>query len=375
MAEIIYTYSINEDFPNSIVNTTTLTLEIQISSITIALSHINTNDDNCDIVFKSELSINEQSLLDNIVFAHTGANEEPEPTSIKLVESDIPLGLDLPKTNANILRVVSEKTDIDRITLITHNWADSTTWYEQSIRVVDEIPANMGDNKSYKLNHTYIIDTYHGKIFGEDILKNSDGYNYRVSIKVNEQLMFEQDPHYGTGGDFIINYVDGYIDFINELSPSDEVKVTYCYQNGSRFTLKPPTSKEFKLTLTEVQFSSDIELSDTMIFATYGYAGIFAPQLGYPFTTLIPIQIIKYKTIQDYIADSVRSYPIISALGGNNWRGMNHDIIIFDWDYVSAATLHSTYGMETRIYLEHNIPIQGSYATATFYCTIESCSH
>jgi hypothetical protein len=213
---------------------------------------------------------------------------------------------------------------------------------------------------------------YHGKIFGEDSLKSSDGYSYKVSVKINDVAKTEQDPHYGVGGDFTVNYTDGYIDFISEQNPADTITVTYFYQNGSRFTLKPSSGKEYKLTLAEVQFSTDIILTDTVVFQTYGYAGVFAPQLGLPYNTLIAIQTYKYKTIQDYIVDSIKSHPLINAIGGSGWRGMNYDIVIFDWDYVSSAVLYSAYGMETRVYLEHNIPLQGSYSTATFYCTVDN---
>lgn len=371
MTETTYTYSISEDFLNSIVDTSSLTTEIHGSAITIALDHIDTNDGYCDIVFKAALLPGEEAILNGLVAAHTGASEAPAPTSVVITDCTKAVQLDVPSTDSGLLRVVAEKTDVDRLTLITHNWADPTTWYEQSIRVLNETPTNSGDNKSYKLAHAYVIDTCHGKLFGEDALKNTDGYSYRVSVKVNGTSKTEQDPHYGTGGHFTINYKDGYIDFIDALEPTDTVTVTYFYQNGSTFTLKPSAGKNLKLTLAEVQFSTDVVLTDTIVFQTYGYAGVFAPQLGYPFTTLIPIQTYKYKTIQDYIADSVKSHPIIQALGGSGWRGMNYDIVLFDWDYVSAAVIHSAYGMETRVYLEHNTPIQGSYATSTFYFTVE----
>ncbi len=53
MVDIKYSYSISNDFPNSIVSTGNLTKEIQESTITIALSCINTSGDNCDIYFKT----------------------------------------------------------------------------------------------------------------------------------------------------------------------------------------------------------------------------------------------------------------------------------------------------------------------------------
>lgn len=47
-----YTKSLSSDFPNGKVNTSTLAAEIGSSSISIALSRIDTEDDNCYIFFK-----------------------------------------------------------------------------------------------------------------------------------------------------------------------------------------------------------------------------------------------------------------------------------------------------------------------------------
>ena len=67
-----YTYSIQTDFPNHAENSTTLTAEIGLSSITVALDHIDTDGDVCDIWFKAALSEGEETTLDGVVAAHTG---------------------------------------------------------------------------------------------------------------------------------------------------------------------------------------------------------------------------------------------------------------------------------------------------------------
>ena len=72
--------------------------------------------------------------------------------------------------------------------------------------------------------------------------------------------------------------------------------------------------------------------------------------------------------MSDYQNDALRSYPKYPALGGNGWRGSPQEIVVFDWDYLKAKPLYSSYGMEIQIYLEHNEPFGGFYATATFYC-------
>jgi len=203
-------------------------------------------------------------------------------------------------------------------------------------------------------------------------LTDSDGYNYRVIVSVNDTQKTEQDPHYGSGGDYTVNYSDGYVDFISALDSGDEVKVTYHYENGSVFTLRPTSNKDLKIMMAEIQFSTDVIITDSIHFDTYGYAGVFAPQLGLPPTMLIKIQGIIYKGIKDFYNDSIRTYPKMAAIGGSSWRGADFDIVVMDWDYVSASTVHSEYGMETRVFLEHDEPLDGSYASATFYCTSET---
>jgi len=72
MASVKYTYSINDDFLNGIVAPDSLTQEIQISTITIAIDFIGTSGDICDIWMKASLSGAEETTLEGIVAAHVG---------------------------------------------------------------------------------------------------------------------------------------------------------------------------------------------------------------------------------------------------------------------------------------------------------------
>jgi hypothetical protein len=267
-----------------------------------------------------------------------------------------------------------EKSDATKITLISHDWTDPTTWYETSIRIADETVANSGDNQRYLLAHLYIIDTYHGKVSREDYLKNADGYSYRVEVKVNDIIKAEQDPHFGTGGDYTINYKDGYIDFLEVLGPTDEVKAIYHYMVDSTFTVKPDAGKNIKIVFVEVQFSQDVVLNDSIIFQPYGLVDVFAPQLmpGVPSGTKIPLgNPTVYKTMTDYQNDAAKSYPIYPVMGGAGWRAASQPIVIFDWDYVSSTVVKSAYGMEVKVKLQHDTAFGGWYATASFYCISE----
>jgi hypothetical protein len=288
-----------------------------------------------------------------------------------------------PKTSDNKDVVSMWPTEGTRKTFISHNWCDKTTWTSSAVRVVDEV-ADVevpGVYTTYALDQQYIVDTYHGKISGEDFLKDDSGNSFRVVIKVNDVTKVEQDPHTSSGGDYTVNYIAGKVTFLSALVAADVVKVTYHYATAGSFIIKPSPGKKLKIKRAEVQFSSDIVIKDTVKFQAYGLVDVFAPQLTpspYPSGTLIPIgEATVYKTMMDYINEANGAYPDIPALGFINnpvtdWRNTNKDIITFPWDYLAMTELSSAAGMEIRVTLDHNLVFGGMVATATFYCLSEN---
>lgn len=83
----LYTYTIVTAFPNAAVDSTTLTSQIAVSAITIALDHIDTGAGVCSIYFKAALSVGEETLLDGLVAAHTGV---PQVVASTIVHLDSP---------------------------------------------------------------------------------------------------------------------------------------------------------------------------------------------------------------------------------------------------------------------------------------------
>ena len=270
------------------------------------------------------------------------------------------------------LRISAEKTNQSRITIYSPNWCDKTTWYQSSAYVASEtVSLNDGDGY-YHLAHGNVIDSYHGKITTEDFLKDSNGHSYRVTVTMDGYTKTEQDPHYGTDGDYIVDYHNGIIMPLSWTPvDADTFVVAYHYAGSSAFTLKPAAGKQLLINMAECQFSTDVVMNDTVNFQVYGYAGVFAPQLGYPFSTLIPLTDFKYKSMSDLFNDACKSYPIYPSLGGSGWRGMTVPTTVLDWDYVSQTTLNSAYGMQIVVSLDHNASFTGTFATVTFYCTSE----
>jgi hypothetical protein len=220
--------------------------------------------------------------------------------------------------------------------------------------------------------HSSIIDVYHGKLWEEEQLEAT----HRVSVEVDEgggwAAKTEVDPHDGIG-DYTIDYAAGTITFSPAIGTGANVRASYYRANGSQFILAPDPGKTLLIKSAEVQFSADIEMTDTVIFETFGYVDVFAPQLmpGIPSGTKIPLKKTVYKTLQQFIDESNGAYPSIPAIGGSGWRGVQSPVTVFPWNYAAALPLSAAAGMEVRIYCEHDLPFVGSYATATFYCLSE----
>ena len=278
-----------------------------------------------------------------------------------------------PRLSDGRQRTSAEKSNSSRVTLYSHDWTDPTTWYTTSGYAVGETVTDSGTYTNYYTAHHPIIDTYHGKITGEDFLLDAGGHKYRVAVYVNGVKKTEQDPHYGTGGDYVVDYHNGLIQFLTANQPTDVVTVDYHYMVDSTFIITPSPGKALIMDSAEVQFSTDVIITDTTVFQPYGYVDYFAPQLvasgQVPSGTKIPIgNHTSYKTMSDFQNDAARAYPVYPALGGSGWRGLNVPLVILDWDYTASTVITSAVGMEIRIKLEHDTPFSGISATATFYC-------
>jgi hypothetical protein len=265
-------------------------------------------------------------------------------------------------------------TEGSKTNYISPNWCDPTTWYYSAIRVVAEIPTT-SNNIVYTLAHDTIIDAYHGKLSYESRLEDLEGNSFRVTVKVNTVTKTEVNPATDTG-DFVINYAAGTITFSSALDPEDDVEVTYHYENGSTWVLHPDPGRQLKISKIEVQFSTDIVLTDTVQFIPYGLADYFAPEYvaaGYiPSGTKIPLGDGEiYKTMLDFINDSNGVLDTLPQLGGDpetNWRAMKTSVQVFRWDYTAVTPIDSSKGLEIHIRLVNDIPLGGWLAVATFYC-------
>jgi hypothetical protein len=362
-------YSIQNDFPNHKVAPDRLTQEIRDSAIITALDYITTAGDLCAIVFKDALSAGDVTILDGIVATHSG---EPLPEDIPApVQLYTGIGEPVPSGANNIPVFATVKSDTTKATIYSFDWTDKTTWYPESVRVVAEVPGDLGAG-AYQLAHTDAIDTYHGNITGEDFLLDAGGFSYRVAITVDGVAQVEQNPALGSGGDFTVNYYTGVVQFLagHEPAPGAVVLVTYHYATTSKFIIKPLPGRILTVDNVECQFSEDVIFADSISFQPMGPWEVFAPGAGLPPGTMIPLgNPVRYKGMKDIFNDATRAYPKYPPLGGPSWRGSQTPTIVCCWDYIGATVLQSSLGIEIWLALDNNIEFGGDFATCTFYCT------
>lgn len=346
-----YTYSIQTDFPNQAVDPARLAQEVQASAIVTALDYISTSGDDCDVWFKDGLSAGDKTILDGIVAAHSGL---PLPTEAKPVTLSNVL-----EDDANRLRVSAEPRKAgSSLVIVSHNWCDPRTWYTQSLRANALTLTDSGDGLTFNSGIANWIDLTHGRLYREDVVAAA----YTVVVKVDGAIKTQRAPWATTGGDFAVNYETGQVTFF-ESQAGKAVTADFSYANGSRFVVSPTPGKLLWVEKSEVQFSDDVDLRDTIHFCPYAY------NPGDPVGPKIPVAApTTYKRAQDFVDEANGTYPQVPAFGGLT-RGLSVPHLVFPFNYLALKELRASYGVEIRVWLDQAIAFGGSFATATFYCT------
>ncbi|RLC88631.1 MAG: hypothetical protein DRJ03_01795 [Chloroflexi bacterium] len=350
MAAMKYTYSIAEDFPNQLVSPDRLTLEIQESAIVTALDFIGTSGDVCDIWFKDALTAGDQTILDSIVAAHSG---EILPDVAQTVI------IDEPKSPSGIPRNEPQPREGSSLVVVTHNWCDPTTWFGDSERVTAETLTTSDDIVFDSVNDHW-IDLTHGKFYGEDKVNAP----YLPKVYVDNVQAQERTPWAATGGDFEINYTTGKVTFFTAQT-GKTVTADYNHENGSTFYVRPAGGKVLVIENSEVQFSKNLAMNDTINFQPWAYNPADLPNK-------VPVGAATvYKTIRDFVDEARGVYPVVPVIGGLA-RGLSNEHVVFPYNYKTVKELVASFGVEIRVWLSENAVFGGEFATATFYCTSKS---
>lgn len=251
---------------------------------------------------------------------------------------------------------VEPRKDGNSLTLVTYNWCDRCTWYQGSTRKTGQT-LTLDSGTTYKSDISSWIDLTHGRIYREDLV----AADYLVKVYDDGVELTQRTPFTDSGGDYTVDYENGKVTLAS--TPTGPVTADFSHENGSLFTLAPTEGKRLWVEESEVQFSTNVDLKDTVHFQA------FATNPYDPEGPKIPITSkTTYKTAGDYVDEARGAYPIISAFGGST-RGLSQSHIIFPFKYIQLKELLYSYGLEIRIWLENDIEFGGERATGTFYCT------
>ena len=355
-----YKYSIQNDFPNRRVAPDRLTLEIQQSVIVTALDHIDTIGDVCEIWFKDVLSAGDKIILDGVFATHSGdplPQNVASPVQLYSNGSPVPINNDGAPVQVPLPRIGNELIEI------THNFCDRTTWFTQSVRVVDEALVDSNIGLSWTSARPNWIDMTHGKVFDEDSIVKDVPHGYAIVVKVDGVTMTQRAPFADAGGDYTVDYKLGVVTFFS-TQLGKVVTASYSYENGSEWRLVPSPGKRIDIEMAEVQFSKDAILNDNIIFEVWVYNPADLPN-KFPYDSTV------YKRFINYVDEALGSYPIIPPIGGAK-RGTSNELFGFPFRYGTLKRLQSSVGAELRIRLVDNQVFGGEHATATFYCTVEN---
>lgn len=332
-----YQFNISQTLNNK-VEYARLESEIRASAIVIALDRIDGSDFSFTCVFKSALDANDQATLLALVQAHTG--DALNFAAEVVVTND----LQLAKRTAvqDVPMVAVYKQEGTSGTIISYDWTRKQTWYEKSVRVTGEA-LTLDSGLVYNSANTYWIDLNHGFLTDEDDIKAP----YLPKVYDNGvQLVEDQD--------FTINYVTGKVT-LNQ-APAGPVTADYSYATISTFTVAPSPGKVLMIDHTELQFSKNVILNNSSIdFDIYVYN-------PYDLPNKVLYKKKRYKNIRDIINGANLGQGFIPAVAG-----LQHDVIVFPFNYVTTQPIDSSVGAEIRVSISDHQPFTGEFATVTFY--------
>lgn len=348
MAETPYLYDIALDFPNGKVSTDRFDREIRTSpDITIALERIDTDvaNDDCTVIFKDALPADDKTALDAIVAAHSGEPIADPRAQKKDVQGNL--------LTAQVVAVGGGHR------LVTHNFCDDCTWWQESVEVVDGATTANGDFTEYTLDSgDKIIDVRHGRLTFEDAItpatvapNGNTMTNIVPEVKVNDVAVDQSNEDADTGDDrYTIDFDTGKVTFGVARQSGDTVTVSYRKPGSSKFRFQPPAGKKWSFEDAEIDASEDVDMNATFRTAIHGSHTTLTGG------TVVELGSKTYKTFHDFQAAARRFWgPLPAGFGGTG--GVNVQKWTFEWQYARSDIFYATPN-----YMDKNIdPQQVTY--------------
>ena len=344
---------------NKEVYPTKLTREIQASAIKVAVDFIKTFPGMTQVWFKSALDQDDQAILNQLVADHVPTPDQDAP--VIRSKDDLPIFESTP--------IRRGRKGSDSFTIVTHDFTDRTTWYQNSVRELGVTLTNIGNN-SYQApqNHRHWINI-HG-----------------VKLTLDRKKILKKDGSLGDFPEFeIVVYDNGIVvdprhysvDFPNGMVVFDSVRsgpitADISHNDGvsypGDFIVRPTEGYAYYIDHVEIQFSKQITFNgDAILLEGWGGDPSYTMyddfrdelfQLGFGQTRTI------YRSTRDLINWCNNQYPILPVGGTPEF---DHDIFVFPFRYLLAEELSSQVGALLRISLTNHIGFNGEISTVTFY--------
>jgi hypothetical protein len=260
------------------------------------------------------------------------------------------------KTNEGYTKVAIVKSFNDSSkSFVSPDFANKSTWFFNSISVVDEI-ATTSDNSIYQFasgSNITVIDL-------DNVTDRRVWASKGISIKKNDIVI--------TTG-FVVNPNTKIISFQVPNEPSDIIKISYNKENGSMFEVISSPGKKVLIDYVESQFSAGTTFNDSLMFQLL----INTPATG---NQDYVVASMEYKNAKDFL--NIGNHGTVMEPFGELTQKVN----VFPWNYLTGFTIKPI-GDETtnpnknefnkiKMYLKNDQPFTNcELACGTFYCYIE----
>ena len=242
-------------------------------------------------------------------------------------------------------RVQVQKTQETTYSRATHDYCNKTTWYSDSVRVTDEV-LTLDSGTTYNCLNSKFIDVVNGVINRQDLHQE-----YAIEVKIDDVVQ--------TSG-YTIDHQNAQVTF--DTAPGGVVKCSYSYPTTSNWRLPAPAGKLLVIEHSEVQFTTDVQVTSPLKFEVWVDNPYFAVS-GHPLEGIprIPGETVQYNSIRDIINESNLGFQVPTM------PGIGQPLIIFPFNYVGEKVMDSSMNAELIISCVNDVELPGTYGTATFY--------
>jgi len=261
--------------------------------------------------------------------------------------------------DGQIQKVAVYKAEGDSFIAVTPDFTDRTTWFQESIKVTDEV-LTLDTGKTYNSANTFWINATHGKIYMEDAITVGGLPLHFGGTRIYPAQIKDNGTEIAEDTDYSINYDTGMVTLDADYTAIGSITATYYYATTSVYTIKPDDLKMIHIEHSELQFTGDLLMNAPVNFDIWVYnPGDLPNKMLYKRTT--------YKNIKDIINAANLGTGVIAPVDI-----LTNPISVFPFDYATLKTLRSSQGAELRVSVEGDIPFSGEWGTATFYILSEA---